>query len=79
VSAVCKTCEAPVVYTPPAPGDHAGRGTFTHSDGSTEHKVEPRPLCPACKSLGYAFYQTNWGHGHRCPDCGRDDYYSLGD
>lgn len=79
VSAVCKTCDSPVKYTPPVPGDYTARGSFAHSDGSDDHKVEPRPLCPKCNSLGYAHYQTNWGFGWRCPDCGHDDYTSIGD
>lgn len=78
MSAVCKTCHDPVVLVSRV--NDPGPGVFEHDGGGvSDHKVEPKPLCDKCGSLNYAFYQTNWGHGWRCTDCGYDVYYSLGD
>lgn len=76
---ICMTCDGEVEYVQPAPGDYRSLGSFTHLAGNTDHEAQPKPQCPKCKSFNYRFYETNWGHGNRCGDCGYDIYYSLGD
>lgn len=77
MSAVCKTCRDPIVMTS-SPND-TGPATWAHDGEEGNHPVEPKPLCDKCNSFNYAHYETNWGFGWRCADCGHDSYYSLGD
>ena len=74
---VCETCEEPVEYVQPERGDYISLGRFVHLNVALGHDAKPQ--CHKCGSFNYAFYQTNWGHGWRCGDCGYDFYYSLGD
>ena len=74
----CKTCDQPGYYEPPTPGDYTARGEFLHHD-DPGHAFEVKPQCDKCGSFNYEHYQTNWGHGSRCHDCGYDMYFSLGD
>lgn len=76
MSAVCKDCHDPIVRVGET---SSGLALWEHDGEPADHKVEPKPLCDKCRSLNYAHYQTNWGYGWRCADCGHDEYFSLGD
>ena len=77
MSAVCRTCHDPVVIVSSV--NDPGPAVFAHDGEPGDHKVEPQPLCPKCRSFDFNHYQTNWGNGWRCAGCGHDEYYSLGD
>lgn len=74
---ICKTCDDPIERV----GETgSGLALWEHSDTAlVDHDATPKPHCHKCGSFNYAFYETNWGHGWRCADCGDDFYYSLGD
>lgn len=74
----CATCEGPGFYMPPRPGDWTSHGEFLHN-GEADHPFAVKPQCPKCDSFNYEHYETNWGNGSRCHDCGYDIYFSLGD
>jgi hypothetical protein len=77
---VCITCDKDIRRT----GETASGLAVWEHDGewglpTPDHHATPKPQCHKCKSFNYAFYETNWGYGWRCADCGDDFYHSLGD
>ena len=76
---VCASCEAPVKWVRPEPGDWRGSGRWIHPGGDVGHEAVAKPQCPKCGSFDYGYYETNWGHGNRCGSCRYDFYFSLGD
>jgi hypothetical protein len=76
MSTVCKTCVGPIKR---AGETRSGLALWVHLNGALDHDAIPQPRCLKCDSFNFAFYETNWGYGWRCGDCGRDEYYSIGD
>lgn len=76
---VCATCEAPVKYVRPEPGDYTSLGQHVHTDGERDHPATPKPTCPTCGSTEYRVTHGAWGDSWDCGSCGHHDYFSLGD
>lgn len=76
MSAVCNDCHDPIVKVGET---SSGLWLWDHDGEPAGHTVEPKPLCPKCRSFDFNHYTTNWGYGWRCAGCGHDEYYSIGD
>jgi ribosomal protein S27E len=86
----CRCCGEAISYTPEGkrrsiadPGwIHVTTGSGWCGDGratAANQMACPHPSCPGCRSERYVYSQTPWGNQWDCEDCGRHDYFSIGD